>query len=145
MLAVIDTNVLLISISERSKYHSIYKGIADGKYSIAITHDILTEYEEKIGEHWHPDVAANIARALLEFPNVKLAMSYFSLNLISSDPDDNKFVDCAFASNADYIVTNDSHFNVLKKINFPVFKVITISEFKEVVERLYGLDPGGDL
>jgi len=48
---------------------------------------------------------------LLELPNVRLATSYFNLNIITADPDDNKFVDCAFASNADYIVTNDSDFN----------------------------------
>ena len=136
MLAVIDTNVLLVSISERSKYHWLYKAIVENKFSIAITHDILTEYEEKIGEHWHPDIATNVIRALLELPNVKLATSYFTLNIITADPDDNKFVDCAFASNADYIVTNDSDFNVLKKINFPTIKVINLDAFNNVVHNL---------
>jgi uncharacterized protein len=70
------------------------------------------------------------------FPNVKLVTSYFALNLITIDPDDNKFVDCAFAANADYIVTNDSDFNVLKSLNFPAFTVVTISEFKSIIERL---------
>ncbi|NII25442.1 putative toxin-antitoxin system toxin component, PIN family [Pseudoflavitalea sp. X16] len=136
MLAVIDTNVLLVSISERSKYHWLYKAIVENRYSIAITHDILIEYEEKIGQHWHPDVAANVIRTLLELPNVKLATSYFSLNIITADPDDNKFVDCAFASNADYIVTNDSDFNALKKINFPVIKVVNMDAFKDIVQQL---------
>jgi len=73
---------------------------------------------------------------LLELPNVRLATSYFNLNIITADPDDNKFVDCAFASNADYIVTNDSDFNVLKKINFPTIRVVNIDAFKQIVERL---------
>jgi len=111
LLAVVDTNVILVSVSDRSKYHWLYKSIVENKFSIAVTHDILTEYEEKIAEHWHPQVAANVIRVLLELPNVRLATSYFNLNIITADPDDNKFVDCAFASNADYIVTNDSDFN----------------------------------
>ena len=36
--------------------------------------------------------------------------------LIVQDPDDDKFVDCAVAGQADYIVTNDGHFNILKTI-----------------------------
>jgi len=65
-----------------------------------------------------------------------LATSYFNLNIITADPDDNKFVDCAFASNADYLVTNDSDFNILKRINFPTIRVINMDAFKEVVQRL---------
>ena len=136
MLAVVDTNVILVSVSDRSKYHWLYKSIVENKFSIAVTHDILTEYEEKIAEHWHPQVAANVIRVLLELSNVRLATSYFNLNIITADPDDNKFVDCAFASNADYIVTNDSDFNVLKKINFPTIRVVNMDAFKQIVERL---------
>lgn len=32
------------------------------------------------------------------------------------DPDDNKFIDCYVAAYADYLVTNDNHFNVLQQI-----------------------------
>lgn len=56
---------------------------------------------------------------------------YFHLNLITADPDDNKFVDCAFAGNAHYIVTNDRHFRVLQKIEFPTISTITAEVFKE--------------
>ena len=134
MLAVIDTNILLVSISEKSKHHWLYETIKEKRLDIAITHDILIEYEEKIGEHWHPEVASNVIRSLLELPNVKLTSTYFNLNLISLDPDDNKFVDCAFAANADYIVTNDSDFNVLKTIRFPIIKVVNIEKFKEILQ-----------
>ena len=33
--------------------------------------------------------------------------------------DDNKFVDCAFAANATYIVSDDKHYDVLKEVDFP--------------------------
>ena len=42
---------------------------------------------------------------------------------------DNKFVDCAIAGNARYIVTEDHHFDVLKEIPFPKVAVINIDDF----------------
>ena len=41
----------------------------------------------------------------------------------------NKFVDCAIAGNADYIVTHDKHFNVLKGMGFPEVKILRTDEF----------------
>ena len=55
-------------------------------------------------------------------------------NLIADDPDDNKFVECALNAGADYIVTNDKHFNVLKNVDFPMVKVVDIMEFRKMLE-----------
>lgn len=54
---------------------------------------------------------------------------FFRLNLIRRDPDDNKFVDCAFACQADYIVTDDSHFNDLQSVDFPQITVKSLDQF----------------
>jgi len=54
--------------------------------------------------------------------------------LITQDPDDNKFIDCAFANNCDFLVTNDKHFSVLNNIDFPKINVVNIEEFKIIVE-----------
>lgn len=58
--------------------------------------------------------------------------SFFRFHLLSDiDKDDDKFVDCAITANADYIVTEDSHFNHLKSIPFPQLKVLTLDEFND--------------
>ncbi|WP_394353367.1 hypothetical protein [Mucilaginibacter mali] len=44
-------------------------------------------------------------------------------------------MDCAFAANADYIVTHDNHFNVLKTIPFPRIPLIDIHSFKLILEE----------
>lgn len=133
MLVVIDTNILLVSISDRSKYHWLYRAIIDRKIDIAFTTGILTEYEEIIGAQWHKDVATNVVRHLIELSTAHLVVTYYNLRIITSDEDDNKFIDCAFAANADYIVTNDKHFNILKEVSFPTIKVIDINSFKEIL------------
>jgi len=48
---------------------------------------------------------------------------------------DNKFADCALNAGVDYIVTNDKHFNILKRIEFQPLKVIDIETFKKKICR----------
>lgn len=59
---------------------------------------------------------------------------FYRLELIESDPDDNKFVDCAFACQADFIVSDDSHFDVLSQIPFPRIQVKRLEEFSAEFE-----------
>jgi len=47
-----------------------------------------------------------------------------------------KVVDCAIASGAKYLVSNDKHFNVLKSIPFPKVEIITANEFKSALEKI---------
>ena len=72
---------------------------------------------------------------LLESKNVISITPYYKWNLITTDPDDNKFVDCALNAGVDYIVTNDHHFNVLKALGFPPIKIIDIETFKSILEQ----------
>lgn len=55
---------------------------------------------------------------------------FYKWPLITNDPDDDKFVECAFAANADYIVTEDRHYNVLIDVEFPKFTVVGLDRFK---------------
>lgn len=51
------------------------------------------------------------------------------------DPDDNKFFDAAIAANADYLVTNDSHFNEAKRLLFPKANIISADEFLQMLSN----------
>lgn len=50
--------------------------------------------------------------------------------------DDNKFVDCAFAANAHYLVTNDRDYNILKNTNFPKINLLKIEGFMALLKEL---------
>lgn len=132
---VLDTNVLLVSISEYSKYHWLYRCVTEKKIHLHITNEILAEYEEIIGAKLSPETAIGVIRALMELDNVHPTIIYFKFNLIVHDPDDNKFVDCAFSSNCDYLVTNDKHFDLLKTIDFPQLNIINLEKFREIMEE----------
>lgn len=80
-----------------------------------------------------PDVAENTMSALENSPDLVQVTNYFFWNLITTDPDDNKFVDCAITAGADFIVTNDQHFAILKMIDFPSIRVISAEDFVEML------------
>ncbi|MBU0558846.1 MAG: putative toxin-antitoxin system toxin component, PIN family [Bacteroidetes bacterium] len=126
---VLDTNVLLVSISSKSKYHWIYDKLVADEYDLFITNEILLEYEEIISLKYNSSVARDVIKSLLILPNVYKVSIYFNWNLIEEDTDDNKFVDCAINSNSHLLVTNDKHFQVLKNIDFPKIKVNSIKDF----------------
>jgi uncharacterized protein len=85
---VIDTNILLVSISSRSEFHWIYQGIINNDFDVAVTTEILNEYEEIISKKWLPEVAKEVIRTLIEAPNVIQTSIFYHLSLISTDPDD---------------------------------------------------------
>ncbi|HET7898075.1 MAG TPA: PIN domain-containing protein, partial [Flavisolibacter sp.] len=61
---------------------------------------------------------------------------FYHWNAITADPDDNKFFDAAVAANADYLVTNDSHFNEAKNISFPKLSIISAAAFLDLLSSL---------
>lgn len=131
MRVVLDTNVLLISISSKSRYRPIFDALLNGTFELAISNEILSEYIEVLERKANTIVAVNIAEVLLNSENVIRTEIFFSWGLIKEDEDDNKFVDCAIASNAKFIISNDRHFRILKEVEFPKVDVIGIEEFLE--------------
>lgn len=130
---VLDTNVLLRCVSRRSAYAIVLDKIYQQAFTLYLTNDILLEYEEKITEIFSASVAGTLIPGFAFLSNVKKMEIYFYLNLIAGDADDNKFVDCAFAANAHYLVSDDRHFSVLKQVSFPSINVISLDHFKEIL------------
>ena len=103
---VLDTNCLIASLSRRGQYYPVWKGLQAGKYILCVSTEILEEYAEIITQKASVGVAANVIHLLLESEYVELVNPYFSLHLIEEDHDDDKFMDCAFAANATFIVSS---------------------------------------
>lgn len=133
MKIVLDTNVLLVAISRRSRYHAIFQAFELKQYTLLLTTDIVLEYEETINWHMGSEASKNVVEGFQRASNIEIIEKYFHWNLITNDPDDNKFVDCAIAGNADFLVTNDSHFHILKTIPFPKVEILSIDEFLELL------------
>lgn len=133
MRVVLDTNSLLVSIGRKSKYRSIFDAIISGQVKMLITNEIVSEYVETFELRTNATVAHNIGEFLVSSPDIEKIEVNFKWAIINKDPDDNKFVDCALNGRADYLVTDDRHYDILKEIGFPPVKVIKTSQFLHMV------------
>ena len=136
MRIVLDTNCLLASLSRKGAYFNVWKGLQRWEYTLCVSNEILEEYEEILCLSTNEIIAFNVIQTLLNAPSVEFIETFYRFNMITQDPDDNKFVDCAIAGNATYIVSNDSHFDVLKQIDFPKLVVKNIQEFSALLAQL---------
>ena len=132
---VLDTNCLLQAISRRSRFYPIWRDFILGRYELCVTTEILDEYEEILSRYTSPVVGRMVIEAILRANNVVRVDAQFRFGLIESDQDDNKFVDCSIVANAEYIVTDDAHFDVLKDIPFPRVLVMTAESFLAELEQ----------
>ena len=133
MKIVLDTNCLVACLPATSPYHCLWEAFREERIILCYTTDILNEYTEILSRFYPQQYANDVVNELLLAFNVSKINTYFKWNLITSDPDDNKFVDCALNAGADCIVTNDKHFNRLKEIDFPKINVVDINTFKKII------------
>ena len=136
MKIVIDTNVLLVSISSKSIYRIIFDSLINEEYELYVTTEILFEYEEIFKNFMGVKFAEHVLQLIENAPNVKWVTNYYKWNLIKVDEDDNKFVDCALACGAQYLVSNDKHLSLLKEIPFPKVDVISAKDFKKILLKI---------
>lgn len=128
---VIDTNSLIQCISKRSRYHDIWLSLLDGRNNLCISNEIIEEYEEILGRNVTPSFASLAVEVIINSPYTIFISPFYKFQAIIEDPDDNKFVDCAVAANARFLVTEDHHFNVLKNLDFPKVDLIGLDDFLE--------------
>jgi len=106
----------------RQPFYRILRGLFDGWIVLAVSTEILFEYEEIIlklsgAERWR-DVAAFLELLTQLHGNIRQIEPRYRFGVIVADPDDNKFSDCAIAAEADFVVTEDSHFDALKSAGY---------------------------
>ena len=131
---VIDTNVLVASLSSKSIHHWLVRQLLEEKIDLFVTGKIMLEYEEVLKQKYSASVAVNFLNALKELPNIHYTQIYFRWNLLK-DEDDNKFTDCYIAASAQYLITHDSGFNIFKSIPFPMVHVLNIPEFEKICKK----------
>ncbi len=134
MKVVIDTNCLIASINRNRPEFWLYNAFIDEKFEWVISNEILTEYVEVITRIYSESTARVVSEILLLADNVTLQEPFYKWQLIEKDPDDNKFADLAIAANANYLVSNDKHFQILNKHELDMFalQVIDLEFFRKI-------------
>ncbi len=127
--AVIDTNCLRASIPPKSPFYHLYLHFRATRFEWFVSTEILLEYEEILTSTYSFNTAQLVLHQLAVAPNVVFAEAAYRWQLVENDPDDDKFSDLALSVNADYLVSDDTDFNVFKSLPFPKLKVVGLEEF----------------
>jgi putative PIN family toxin of toxin-antitoxin system len=128
---VLDTNILVSGIFWGGIPNKILESWVSEKFELLLSEDILKEYErvlfkiskgkkDQLVNHWLLFIAENSL-----IVNVKKRFK------LSIDPDDDKFIECAVAGNAKYIVSGDSHLLDLK--NVMNIEILLASDFVNIL------------
>ncbi len=123
---VLDTNSLIQCISRRSRYHEMWCSFLDGRNILCVSTEILEEYAEVLERKTSAKFAQLAIDVITNNPYTMFVNPWYKFDAIKADPDDNKFVDCAVAANAKFIVTDDHHYDELKQLIFPKVETLKL-------------------
>jgi putative PIN family toxin of toxin-antitoxin system len=117
MRVCIDTNVLVQLFGRDQTTRPIRDALLTGRIELAVSNEILFEYQEMVtrlsgAARWQQ--VEQFFRVLFYLhANILFVSPQFRFGVVAADPDDNKFIDCAIAAQADYVITSDRHFDML--------------------------------
>lgn len=128
MIVVLDTNVLASATFWRGKPALCLEAWVSGKFDLAVSHPILTEYEEVIGRlsaRYPEKDPTDWLRAIKSAAHLYLPSA---LPLATPDPDDQIFIERAVVSRASYLVTGDKG-HLLNLKTYQGISILPASEF----------------
>ncbi|MSQ15633.1 MAG: putative toxin-antitoxin system toxin component, PIN family [Dehalococcoidia bacterium] len=121
MKLVLDTNIIVsASLSPAGLRSHVIDAWHNQQFELVVSDPILAEYQQALNyrdvasrHHLNPGQVAEIIANLKQFAIVVQPTE--TLHIISDDPDDDKFLECALAGGADYIVSADAHLLALEE------------------------------
>lgn len=126
---VLDTNVVVSALLFRgrlSRLRALWKKKA---FTIIASKEIVGEYLSVLAYHkfnlTEKDIQYIVSEELL--PYIEPAEPVRAAVKVCKDPDDDKFLACAEAAKADFIVSGDAHLLNLKKYKGP--PIVTAEKF----------------
>ena len=132
--AVIDTNVLVSAmLSPRGNERLVLLAIEQNFIEPCFSSSILLEYLEVLGRRKFSFAQDEITTLIQMFRSHGASYESETSPISLPDPDDEKFVSCAVAAKAPFIVTgNRRHFGLLPIANT---KVVNAGQFLDYVTR----------
>ena len=121
-------------IPKNSPYRIVWNAFLNGEFTLCLSNEIVEEYLEILSNKTTASIAGNVISTILNQHNVELINPHYRFGLIQADVDDNKFVDCAIVANAEYLVSNDSHFRILEQIPFPKVNLLRLKSFSRMLK-----------
>ncbi|MBN1157557.1 putative toxin-antitoxin system toxin component, PIN family [Candidatus Woesearchaeota archaeon] len=125
---VLDTNIYVSGVFWRGSSNQILERAADGDICVFVSTEIIEELKRVLKRDFElkENDIEEIENTILSI--AKMVKSSEKVDLVEEDPDDNKIIECAIASNSDYIITKDKHLLRIKQ--FRNIRILSPDEFK---------------
>jgi len=138
---VLDTNIVISAMLRSGGFpEAIFNLGVDRVIQLCISEPVMAEYEEVLRRARlgiHPEKVAN---ALARIRDAAVLVTPTTVVTAAVDPDDNIFLECAEAAEAQYVVTGN-------QADFPEVwagaRIVTPRQFLEVIAEAKRDDPPG--
>lgn len=130
---VLDTNIV-VSSALGGALVLILEKWDEGKFTVIVTSDILSEYFEVLNRpkfRLKQETIDRITRYLFQFS--EFVVPEERIQFVEADADDDKFLEAAMAGKADFIVSGDNHLRDLKE--FRSVRIVSGREFLTWLEE----------
>lgn len=151
MKVVIDTNILIDAMADNFSYTwKILDLVLTGKIEAYASEKILRENLLIIERN----IVRESDRQKLEsfFNMVNVVPVYKRVRVVADDPEDDKFIECALETGADYIISSDRHLLFLEE--YEGVKILAPKDFwfrysgqnnddsdwQDVFKKMFGID-----
>jgi len=130
---VIDTNIYISAIFWGGKPRAIVDLGRTGQVLIFTSSEIEEEIEKKLKTKFGLS-NEEAAQILLDFSTFTVPVKVSRrIKVIDDDPDDDKFVECAVASRAGFVVSGDKHLLDLKE--YEEIKIMRAADFLSIISK----------
>ncbi|MDC7234221.1 MAG: putative toxin-antitoxin system toxin component, PIN family [Spirochaetales bacterium] len=136
MLVVLDTNVIFQGLdSDKGASYKILELLGERRVNLALSYPVICEYEDVLKR------APNLDRLCMTSKDIDDFLAFIAYTAYPFDPSflmrpnlrdeaDNIFVELAFVSNADYLITgNVRDFTVRNELKIDSFQLVTPRDF----------------
>lgn len=129
---IIDTNVVISAILKGRVPRLVIQFIVDSSnYQWVVSREILAEYKEVLNRKKFklPD---EIKNQWLEIIDLAITLIYVNVEVdFPRDRKDTKFLECAVATEADFLITGDTDFNEAQSLIDTA--IVSVALFKKLV------------
>lgn len=143
MIITVDTNLIFSALySSKGASHLIFNMILEEKLKIAVSPQVYFEYYDVLTREKNLQLLNISIKEVEDILDLLALLAqkqsiYYLLRPNLPDENDNIFMECAFASNSDFLITSnikDFNQSILKGFRF---KIVTPKEFIKYLEALH--------
>lgn len=134
---VLDTNVWVSALLWGGNPAELVKAAEDRRLRIFISEEIVGEISRVLEYPKLKQAYQGAGLGRRDLMEAVLNVSRFvkvsrKVNVVAEHPADDKFIECALAAHADYIVSGDRH--LLKVARHDKIRIMSVREFLEILE-----------